>query len=95
MITKIRKVKFDKEGKNPVYKVILECPEGKELYTHFDYIFETKSYSLLKVKYDGLDKDAKLAWYTQDVEKLTVDKFLDKVSQKINKKYGYVLNSNS
>lgn len=95
MISKIRKVKFNKEGKNPAYKVILESPEGKELYTQFDYILETQSYSLLKVKYDGLDKDAKLAWYTNDVEKLTVDKFLDKVSRKINKKYGYVLTSKS
>ncbi|WP_458413329.1 hypothetical protein ACNQFZ_00045 [Schinkia sp. CFF1] len=93
MISKIRKVKFNKEGKNPVYKVILECPEGKELYTHFDYIHETNTYSVLKVKYDGLDKGEKLAWYTKNVEKLSVDKFLEKISRKINKKYGYALSN--
>lgn len=37
MLAKIKKVKLITKGKNPVYKVILECPEGIELYFHFDF----------------------------------------------------------
>ncbi len=32
MLTKIRKVKFEQERKNPLYQVVMECPDGKQLY---------------------------------------------------------------
>lgn len=89
MRTKIKKVKFNAEGKNPNYKVILECPEGKELYIHFDYTYATNTYWPLEVSYDGTDKGAKLAWYTREIEDLTVDKFLEEIARKINNKYGF------
>lgn len=91
MLAKIKKVKLNKEGKNPVYKVILECPAGKELYIHFDYSYSTNNYWPLEVNYDGKHKGAKLAWYTQDVEHTSVEKFLETIARKINKKYGFEL----
>ncbi|MDQ0257837.1 hypothetical protein J2S74_005300 [Evansella vedderi] len=84
-------MKFNTDGKNPVYKAILECPKGKQLFVHFDYSYTTKNYWPLEVIYDGKSKGAKLAWYTKDVENTTVDRFLDKIAKRINKKYGYEL----
>ena len=49
MLTKIRKVKFEPERKNPVYKVIMECPNGKELYVKFDYTYATGNFWPLEV----------------------------------------------
>jgi hypothetical protein len=77
--------------KNPVYKVILECPQEKQLCIHFDYSFTTKNYWPLEVIYDGKRKGEKLAWYTKNVEKTTVERFLDKIAKRINKKYGFEL----
>jgi hypothetical protein len=91
LLTKIKKVKFNTEGKNPIYKVVLECPEGKELYIHFDYTYKTNTFWPLEVNYDGQHKDAKLAWYTRNVEHMTVEIFLKTIAEKINKKYGYEL----
>ncbi|MFE8701554.1 hypothetical protein ACFYKX_13195 [Cytobacillus sp. FJAT-54145] len=88
MLAKIKKVKLNTKGKNPIYKVILECPEGKELYIHFDFSLSTNSYWPLEVSYDGEHKDAKLAWYTRDVEHTTVEAFLKVIAEKINNKYG-------
>ncbi|GGA91756.1 hypothetical protein [Ornithinibacillus halotolerans] len=89
MQAKIRKVKFNSEGKNPLYKVILECPKGKELYIHFDYTNATKTFWPLEVNYNGEHKGAKLAWYTREVEDMTVDAFLGGIAMRINKKYGF------
>lgn len=91
MLAKLKKVKFNSEGKNPVYKAILECPEGKELYIHFDYSLTKKNYWPLEVSYNGVHQGTKLAWYTRDIEKTTVDKFLKKIALVMNKKYGYEL----
>lgn len=87
MLTKIRKVKYMPEYKNPIYKVMLECPEGKELYIKFDYTHKMGKYMPLEVAYDGKKKGAKLAWYTNEIENLTVNGFLEKIAFKINKKY--------
>ena len=89
MIAKIRKVNLNTEGRNPVYRVLLECPEGKELYVHFDYSHTTQTFWPLEVNYDGKHKDEKLAWYTRNVEQMTVVEFLRRISEKINRKYGY------
>ena len=89
MLAKIRKVKFNKDGKNPNYKVILECPEGKRLFVDFDYTYKTKSYGPLDVNYNGVEKGIKLAWYTKEVEKISVSKFLETIARKINRKYGF------
>ncbi|RFU65034.1 hypothetical protein [Peribacillus glennii] len=91
MLSKIRKVKFHTEGKNPNYKVILESPEGKELYVHFDYTHATKTYWPLEVSYDGKFKDAKLAWYTREIEGTKVAEFLESIAKRVNKKYGYTI----
>ncbi|MCD8510861.1 MAG: hypothetical protein LRY73_14035 [Bacillus sp. (in: Bacteria)] len=91
MLAKIKKAELNIDRKNPVYKASLECPKGKELYVHFDYAYKTKNYFPLEVIYDGKHKGAKLAWYTNDVEYTTVDRFLDKIAKRINKKYGYEL----
>ena len=91
MLTKIRRVNFNKEGKNPVYKVFLECPEGNELFVHFDYTQRTNKFGPVAVQYNGIQKGVKLAWYTREVEKISVVKFLENIARKINKKYGYEL----
>lgn len=91
MLAKMKKVKLNTEGKNPNYKVILECPDGKELYVHFDYTQVTNTYWPLEVNYDGKHKGAKLAWYTREVEKITVEKFLETMAKRINKKYAFEL----
>jgi len=72
MLTKIKKVKLEPEYKNPVYKVKLESPKGKELYIKFDFTYSMNRYMPLEVHYDGEDKGAKLAWYTNEVEKMNV-----------------------
>lgn len=89
MLSKIKKVKLNTEGKNPVYKVIMECPKGKELYIHFDYTYATNTYWPLEVNYNSQYKDAKLAWFTREVEHMTVAAFLETIAEKVNKKYGY------
>lgn len=52
MLTKIRKVKFEKERKNPMYNVVMECPDGKELFVKFDYTYATKNFWPLEVNYN-------------------------------------------
>jgi hypothetical protein len=94
MRTKIKKVKFEPEYKNPVYNVILESPEGNKLYIKFDYTYTMNTYMPLKVEYNRMDKGAKLAWYTNEVEDMTVQEFLGKIASKINKKYNFSLNNN-
>jgi len=89
MFAKIKKVKFEPEYKNPTYKVILECPQGNQLYVKFDYTYAVKSYMPLNVEYNGVDKGAKLAWYTNEVEKMTVQNFLSEIAERINKKYNF------
>lgn len=89
MLTKIKKVKFEPEYKNPNYTVLLECPKGNELYVKFDYTYAMKKYMPLKVEYDGVDKGAKLSWYTNEVENMTVEAFLERIAEKINKKYNF------
>lgn len=91
MFTKIRKVKFEKERKNPLYNVVLECPEGKELYVKFDYTYATNNFWPLKVNYNKKNYGAKLAWYTREVEDMTVEIFLETIADKINKKYNFEL----
>ncbi|MDQ0229977.1 hypothetical protein [Metabacillus malikii] len=93
MLTRIKKVKLDTEGKNPNYRVVLESPDGKQLYIHFDYTIKTKTFWPLEVHFDGKKKGARLAWYTSDIEKMTVAKFLELIAKRINKKYGFVLES--
>ncbi|MGX9134055.1 hypothetical protein ACWV26_06695 [Rummeliibacillus sp. JY-2-4R] len=91
MLTKIRKVKFEPERKNPIYQVIMECPNGKELYVKFDYTYVTGNFWPLEVNYNKKNYGAKLAWYTQEVERMTVQEFLGIISEKINKKYNFKL----
>lgn len=91
MLAKIKGVKLLTEYKNPNYKVKLECPDGNELLIKFDYTYATKSYMPLEVYYNGKSKGAKLAWYTSEVEKITVNEFLDEIATKINKKYNFEL----
>ncbi len=90
MLAKIKKVKLFTEFKNPIYKVLLECPEGDKLYIKFDYTHSKKKYLPLKVEYNGINKGTKLAWYTSDQEKMSVNRFLEKIALRINKKYNYV-----
>ncbi|MEG0450427.1 MAG: hypothetical protein RR595_11260 [Lysinibacillus sp.] len=89
MLTKIRKVKFEPERKNPLYQVIMECPDGKQLYVKFDYTYITGTFWPLEVNYDKKNYDAKLAWYTREVESMTVKLFLEEIATKINKKYNF------
>ena len=91
MLAKIKGVKLLPEYKNPVYKVKLECPLGKSLYIKFDYTYSMQGYMPLAVYYDGKNKGAKLAWYTSEVEKMTVHAFLDQIAKRINKKYNFKL----
>ncbi|MFJ7736154.1 hypothetical protein ACIQ2D_07380 [Lysinibacillus sp. NPDC097287] len=95
MLTKIRKVKFEKERKNPLYNVVMECPDGKELYVKFDYTYATGNFWPLEVNYNKKNYGAKLAWYTQEVEKMTVASFLEAIATKINKKYNFEFKVNS
>lgn len=95
MLAKIRKVKLEPEYKNPVYKVLLECPEGKELYIKFDYTYVNNSYMPFEVYYNRENKGAKLAWYTKEVENMTVQEFLELIAKKINKKYNFNLLQNN
>ncbi|MFJ6210336.1 hypothetical protein [Lysinibacillus sp. NPDC092081] len=94
MLTKIRKVKFEKERKNPLYNVIMECPEGKDLYVKFDYTYATNNFWPLQVNYNKKNYGAKLAWYTREVEDMTVEVFLETIADKINKKYNFELKRN-
>lgn len=89
MLTKIKKVKFEPEYKNPKYTVLLKCPNGNDLYIKFDYTYSMKKYMPLNVEYNGVDKGAKLAWYTNEVENMTVDAFLESIANRINKKYNF------
>ena len=45
----------------------------------------------LEVYSNGVHRGAKLAWYTSEVEKMTVNEFLDTIAQRINKKYNFQL----
>ncbi|MDA1741778.1 hypothetical protein [Bacillus sp. II_CA] len=85
------KAKLKKEYKNPVYEVTLVCPEGKKLDIKFDYTYPYKSFMHLKVSYDGHDKGAKLAWYTKEVEDMTVQRFLETLANKVNDDYKFAL----
>jgi len=89
MLTKIRKVKFEQERKNPLYQVVMECPDGKQLYVKFDYTYKTKNFWPLEVNYNKKNYGAKLAWYTNEVENMTVALFLETIAGKINKKYDF------
>lgn len=80
MLTKIKKVKFEPEYKNPNYSVILETPEGNTLFIKFDYTYKMGKFMPLEVNYNGKAKGAKLAWYTNKVENMTVDSFLGKLA---------------
>lgn len=92
MLARLKAVKLLPEYKNPNYKAKLECPDGSELYIRFDYTYSKKGYMPLKVYHNGVFKGAQLAWYTSEVEKMTVDEFLDGIAQRINKKYNFQLN---
>ena len=94
MLTKIRKVKFERERKNPLYNVIMECPDGKQLFVKFDYTYATGTFWPLEVNYNKKNYGAKLAWYTQKIEKMTVASFLEEIATKINKKYNFDLKEN-
>ncbi|TYR80545.1 hypothetical protein FZC66_09210 [Priestia megaterium] len=91
MISKIKKVKLEKDGKNPNYKVLLECPENHQLYIHFDYTYATGSYWPKEVHYKRKHRGAKLAWYTREIENMTVENFLKEIAERINKKYDFTL----
>jgi len=94
LLTKIRKVKFEPERKKTMYNVIMECPNGKELYVKFDYTNATEKFWPLKVNYNKKNYGAKLAWYTREVENMTVELFLETIANKINKKYNFDLLQN-
>ncbi|MED1204081.1 hypothetical protein [Heyndrickxia acidicola] len=89
MLSKIKGVKYKPEYKYPRYKVKLETPKGKFLLIEFDntQAASMKGYMPLEVYYDGENKGAKLSWYTQEVENLTVSEFLSIIATKINRKY--------
>lgn len=92
MLTKIKKVKLETDNKNPLYQALLECPEGNELFIRFDYTYVNQAFMPLEVYYKGKSKGAKLAWYTSEIEGVTVQEFLEEIAEKINKKYGFQLN---
>ena len=89
MLTKIKKVKFQPEFKNPVYEVILDCPKENKLYIKFDYTYKKEAFIPSRVNYNKEDKGSRLAWYTQKVENMTVQEFLGQIARKINKKYNF------
>lgn len=89
MLTKIKKVKFQPEFKDPVYEVILDCPKENKLYIKFDYKYKNQTFKPSLVNYNKENKGTKLAWYTQKVEKMTVQEFLGQIARKINKKYNF------
>lgn len=91
MLAKIKGAKLLSEYKNPNYRVKLECPDGSELIIRFDYTYSNETYMPLKVYHNGVYKGAKLAWYTSEVEKMTVESFLDYIAKKLNKKYNFDL----
>ncbi|MED4454427.1 hypothetical protein [Metabacillus fastidiosus] len=91
MLAKLKKIKYQPEYKNPIYHAVLECPAGNELYIKFDYTFSMGGYIPLAVTYSGEDKGAKLAWYTNEIENMTVSAFLETIAKKINKKYSVQL----
>ncbi|BCB05130.1 hypothetical protein [Bacillus sp. KH172YL63] len=91
MLGKIKGVKLLAEYKNPVYKVKVECPDGSILLIKFDYTYVNESYMPMEVYHDGVHKGARLAWYTNKIEKMTVQAFLEGIATKINKKYKFDL----
>lgn len=93
MRTQIKKVRLQPEYKNPIYTVKLESPDGKELFIKFDYTYRMKGYMPLKVNYDGENKGAQLAWYTRDVEGMSVGAFLESIADRVNKKYNFELHT--
>jgi len=93
MLAKIKKVKFEPVGGNdkPHYKVLLECSKGNHLFIHFDYTSARKKFIPLLFEFRGENKGARLDWYAKRVENMTVDHFLEKIAEKVNKKYNYKL----
>ncbi|WP_341299402.1 hypothetical protein MHB44_12375 [Lysinibacillus sp. FSL H8-0500] len=91
MLTKIKKVKLEQARKKPLYQVVMECPDGKQLYVKFDYTYATQNFWPLKVNYNRKNYGAKLAWYTNEVENMTVALFLETIAQKVNRKYQFDL----
>ncbi|MGP7819783.1 hypothetical protein [Niallia sp. 01092] len=86
---KIKGVKYKPEYTHPRYKVKLETPEGKVLIIEFDYTLTSRmsGYMPLEVSYDGKDMGARLSWYSDKVENMTINEFLGILAMKINKKY--------
>lgn len=84
LLAKIKKIKLQTEYKNPKYTVLLECPNGDQLFIKFDYTIKMGGYMPLEVECNGVNKGAKLAWYTQEIEKMTVDVFLETIARKVN-----------
>lgn len=62
---------------------------GKQLYVKFDYTYKTENFWPLEVNYNKKNYGAKLAWYTNEVENMTVASFLETIAGKINKKYDF------
>lgn len=85
----LKEVKWNTEGTFSSYQAILESPGGKELIIHFKYLRALQAYLPLKVNYDGQDKRAKLAWYSSDIEKMSVHDFLEEIAERVNQAYGY------
>ncbi|WP_328588893.1 hypothetical protein [Niallia nealsonii] len=48
----------------------------------------------LNMEYNEVDKGAKLARYTNEVEKMTVQSFLIEIAERINKKYNFKIKKN-
>ena len=52
---------------------------------------------ILKIKLNTENKNpvyaVKLAWYTREIEKMTVQDFLETIANKINKKYEFTLHA--
>ena len=89
MLAKLKKVKLDELSRRPMYKALLECPEGKKLYIRFEYNYATKTFGTQEVTYAGKSMDNRLAWYSRKVEKMTINDFLKEIAMKVNEKYGF------
>ena len=42
MLAQIKEMSLDKNRRNPHYRVLLQCPDGSELFIHFNYTYRLK-----------------------------------------------------
>jgi hypothetical protein len=91
MLAQIKKMSLDKNRRNPHYRVLLQCPDGSELFIHFNYTYRSKTYWSRDVYYNNVHKKSQLAWYTQSVEEMTAQQFLEELGAKVNEHFNFTL----